>query len=143
MQLNQAPLSTLSPKLLHPKQPCMTSELGSSAMASSVSQCLLRAIGSENTFLLERDLEALFQVDKAVDQVKLRAGISEAVELVKQRLHSSIATAHRYHNTLLPIKKLPSELLSTTIGHAMAEVDCYNYQERLIQLSGVHRGGAP
>lgn len=100
----------------------------------------LRLLGA---FALISGVIVCSQVDKAVDQVKLRAGISEAVELVKQRLHSSIATAHRYHNTLLPIKKLPSELLSTTIGHAMAEVDCYNYQERLIQLSGVHRGGAP
>ncbi|KIO22487.1 hypothetical protein M407DRAFT_216319, partial [Tulasnella calospora MUT 4182] len=87
---------------------------------------------------LFRNLQTLSQSQTLV-QDEFQGSIFETADLLKQRLLETIAAAHRHRNSHLPIQRLPSEILSTMIAHALAEIESYNRQQRLIQLSTVSR----
>ncbi|KIO22480.1 hypothetical protein M407DRAFT_27976 [Tulasnella calospora MUT 4182] len=106
-----------------------------------VEQCLLKSIASENS--LPRGLfgdplkQARWEPPQALDLNELRPCISATVELLKHRLLETAAAICQHHNSHLPIQRLPPEILSACIDHAMVEIDGHNHQKRLIQLSTV------
>ncbi|KAG8909937.1 hypothetical protein FRC01_006637, partial [Tulasnella sp. 417] len=112
----------------------MASKVASQAMVNSGIQSLLRAIDSDNALPLECNLEGLSQMGK---QDELSACILEAVDLLKQRLGNRTAATLRYHNSLLPSRRLPPEILATIISHSMDDIQSHNYLQRLIKLSTV------
>ncbi|KAG8943084.1 hypothetical protein FRC04_003230 [Tulasnella sp. 424] len=106
----------------------------------SASQCLLKSIESESILpvgLLVSDWQQPRESIKYLDANELRAGISETAERLKLQLLHSVSAAFRRHNSFLPIQRLPPEILSASIAHTMADIECHNHQQRLIQLSTV------
>ncbi|KIO22481.1 hypothetical protein M407DRAFT_27977 [Tulasnella calospora MUT 4182] len=106
-----------------------------------VQQCLLKSIESENMQPVgicgEKLEQAVWEPPQSLDLNDFRACILATVDLLKHRLLETAAAVCRRHNSLLPIQRLPPEILSACIGHAMAEIDSHNHQRRLIQLSTV------
>ncbi|KAG8914202.1 hypothetical protein FRC00_000578 [Tulasnella sp. 408] len=117
----------------------MSAKTATASTINSVSQSLLKSIESENALPLGllRSLQAFSESDQAFSQDEIRASICETIDRLKQRLLENVVTTQRRRNDLLPIQRLPPEVLSTIISHALAEVESYNHQQRLIQLSTV------
>ncbi|KAG8943086.1 hypothetical protein FRC04_003232 [Tulasnella sp. 424] len=107
----------------------------------SVSQCLLNSIKSENAPFLPAglfdDSRSPWQFTSDLDLDELRACVSKTFDLLKQQLFDGFALTCRRRNSLLPIQRLPPEIFSASIAYTMAEIECHNHQQRLIQLSTV------
>ncbi|KIO22482.1 hypothetical protein M407DRAFT_27979 [Tulasnella calospora MUT 4182] len=119
----------------------MSAKPASLSKISLTGQHLLKSIESENPlplgFLSEKAQQGPRESIQVNDPDELRACILATVDLLKHRLLETAAAVCRRHNSLLPVQRLPPEILSTCFGHAMTEIDSHNRQQRLIQLSNV------
>lgn len=118
----------------------MPIKLPSFSTINDVCQCLLNDIESANAFSLgmfDGTRTSCGRSTQNLDQDELRACILETVDLLKHQLLERAAAVGQSRNSLLPIRRLPPEVLSLAIGYAMAEIDSHNHQRRLIQLSTV------
>ncbi|KAG8891722.1 hypothetical protein FRC00_013208, partial [Tulasnella sp. 408] len=104
-----------------------------------VCQCLFNDIQSKNALSLELfdGMQASCGSTQNLDLDELRAGILETVDLLKHQLLERAAAVGQSRNSVLPIRRLPPEVLFLAISYAMAEIDNHNHQRRLIQLSTV------
>ncbi|KAG8943087.1 hypothetical protein FRC04_003233 [Tulasnella sp. 424] len=110
----------------------------------SIGQRLLKSIESENATslpvgLFDDDSRLSLESIIDLDLDELRACISKTVDILKQQLFEGFALICRRRTSFLPIHRLPPEILSASIAHSMADIECHNHQKRLIQLSTVSR----